>query len=337
MNPCYSQQGFQLLFAEAGQSYGASSGRAEEQIAWLSRRGLIKPGKRVLDVGCYDGRFLGHLPSEVHRVGVDVDLPAIERARRSFGASAEFFHADFNLFSYPGTLDIITMFHVLEHLPNPMEVLQNLRSLAHAHTRLVIEVPVLEEGCTNDICGFFSVQHLTHFSRSTLAKCIAVAGWSICDSEQQPGYNGYRIVATPSSGTLSACNDAQDTRLLYGYLSHWYSAAKDIEAKLLDVRGARIAIWGAGLHTEFLYQLTSFFRRQVEREYLMIDSDPMKVAKTWRGIPIHSPDSLRLIADLDFQLLISSYGNQEQIAKTAIELGVKANKIVKMYDKLRVY
>mgnify|MGYP000380287711 CR=1 FL=1 len=36
------------------------------------------------------------------------------------------------------------MFHVLEHLPRPVEVLRKLRSIAEVSTRLVVEVPVLE-------------------------------------------------------------------------------------------------------------------------------------------------------------------------------------------------
>ncbi len=337
MNPCYSMTGFQTLFAEAGKSYGASAGRADEQIAWLSQHELVKSGTRILDVGCYNGQFLGHLPDNVYKVGVDIDLPAIELARRNLGSSAEFFHADFNQFSYSGTIDVIIMFHVLEHLPNPLEVLKNLRSLASPQTRLIVEVPVLEEASTNDICGFFSAQHLTHFSRTTLSMCLTASGWNICDSIQHKEYNGFRIIAKPTSPCSISHSKSHDTEYLYTYLSQKYSAIKDVEEKLLEVNSPYIVIWGGGLHSEFIYQITSFFHCQPERNYIIIDSDPLKSGKSWRGIPIYSPDILNSILENDFELLISSYGSQRQIEDAAIKLGVKPERIVKIYDKFRVY
>jgi hypothetical protein len=47
--------GFNILFAEAGQSYGSTEGRPHEQTKWLADRGLLDEGKVFLDVGCYDG------------------------------------------------------------------------------------------------------------------------------------------------------------------------------------------------------------------------------------------------------------------------------------------
>lgn len=58
LNPCYSNYGFRVLFAEAGQSYGSTEGRPQEQIDWLSVRGLLNDDSSLLDVGCYDGSFL---------------------------------------------------------------------------------------------------------------------------------------------------------------------------------------------------------------------------------------------------------------------------------------
>ena len=82
LNPCYSDYGFSVLFAEAGQSYGSLLGHTQAQIEWLSTHGLLEDTARVLDVGCYDGAFLARLPANVHKMGVDIDEPAIERGRQ---------------------------------------------------------------------------------------------------------------------------------------------------------------------------------------------------------------------------------------------------------------
>ena len=78
-NPCYSQVGFQILFAEAGQSYGSETDHTLEQIDWLRERSLLRDGSIVLDVGCFEGGFLSKLPDGVIKFGVDIDEPAIER------------------------------------------------------------------------------------------------------------------------------------------------------------------------------------------------------------------------------------------------------------------
>jgi SAM-dependent methyltransferase len=338
LNPCYSDYGFRVLFAEAGCSYGSTVGRPYEEIEWLRARSLLGSGSRFLDAGCYDGGFLAKLPEDLEKIGVDIDGPAIERGRQTLGGKGiEFIQGDFESFRCDKSLDVITMFHVLEHLPRPVPILRNLRSMAHPQTRLVVEVPVLENGVTNDINGFFSVQHMTHFSRASLQNCLASAGWKIHESQQQE-HNGFRVVAVPGVPVRVPERDAQATSLLHTYLAGWYGALKKAEVRLSELRDTgRCFIWGGGLHTEFLYQTTSFFSSRPDREYVIVDSDPMKRGKSWRGIEIHSPDVLRDISCSSERLVVSSYGSQPSIVNAAKELGFSLNRISSLYDEVRIY
>src|SRR5260370_110628 len=339
LNPCYSEYGFRVLFAEAGCSYGSTVGRPFEQIEWLTSRGMLRSGSRFLDAGCYDGGFLAKLPEDLKKIGVDIDEPAIERGRQALGGKGvEFILGDFESFRCDKSLDVITMFHVLEHLPRPVPILRNLRSMAHPETRLVVEVPVLEKGVTNDINGFFSVQHMTHFSRASLQNCLSSAGWKIQESQQQEQYNGFRVVAIPGVPTRTSERDVQATSLLDTYLAGWYGALNKAEGRLSELRDTgRCFIWVGGLHTEFLYQTKSFFCRQHDREYVIVDSDPMKRGKSWRGIEIHSPDVLRDVSSSTERLLVSSYGSQPSIVSAAKELGFSPDRISTLYDEVRVY
>lgn len=336
LNPCWSSAGFAALFAEAGCSYGASAGRAEEQVDWLRARGLLDAGLSVLDAGCYDGRFLSRLPATLDRLGVDIDAPAIERGRAR-DPQLTLLHGDFENFDCPRAPDVITLFHVLEHLPRPLTVLRHLHALAKPTTRLVLEVPVLEHAATNDINGFFSVQHMTHFSHASLAHALARGGWRLLERQTMDGYNGCRVLAEPAPVSEQVHADADDAARLHDYLGAWHAAIAAVERRLLAARDwPRLVLWGAGLHSEFLWQLTSLFDR-AEREVLLVDSDALKQGRRWRGLPILPPARL---AEVDWSaagLVISSYAGQPAIAAAAAELGVPAARCLSLYASLRRY
>jgi 2-polyprenyl-3-methyl-5-hydroxy-6-metoxy-1,4-benzoquinol methylase len=338
-NPCYSEEGFRSLFAEAGCSYGSAVSHTLQQIEWLKTRGLLHTGKRLLDAGCYDGAFLAKLPDDVERIGVDIDGPAIERGRATLSSKGvEFIHGDFESFRCDKPLDVITMFHVLEHLPRPLAVLRHLRSMAHAGTRLIIEVPILENGFTNDINGFFTVQHMTHFTRESLMNCLARTGWKAIESQEHSEYNGFRVMAIPGEFIPTMAQESEVVSLLCQYLAHWNLAVKAVEDQLASLMPAKkCVIWGAGAHSEFLYQTTSLFHKRRDRQYAIVDGDPIKKGKSWRGIEIHAPAALKELVWSGEYLLVSSYSSQEEIARAAVELGTPRDRVVTLYKELRVY
>jgi len=230
------------------------------------------------------------------------------------------------------------MFHVLEHLPSPVKSLKQLRRIAHKNTYLVVEVPIIELAISSDINGFFSVQHMTHFSKKSLKNCLNRSGWKIIIAEEQKDYNGFRVVAVPSESKTDFLGDPFDVIHLYHYLSNWYKSIEIVCKRIIELASlSRIVIWGAGLHTEFLYQLTPLFSSNPDRKYLIVDSDPDKQNKTWRGIPIKPPASLKQIDFTDTYLLISSYGSQEGIYQDALNLKVPEYRIIKLYEQIRNY
>ena len=339
LNPCHSITAFRYLFAEAGQSYASTEARPQEQIDWLATRGFLDDGKVFLDAGCHEGRFLSVLPESIRRLGVDIDAPAIARGQeRHASDGVELIHGAFETFQCPIAPDVITMFHVLEHLANPFEVLGHLRSISHADTRLVIEVPVIEYGDTNDINGFLSVQHMTHFSLCSLGQLMSRAGWEILERQQMPDYNGHRVLAKPGQSSCKVIGDASDQLKALDYLAHWYRNLVKV-SRLIESwpRASRAVIWGGGTHSEFMYQVTPLFLLNPQRQYLIVDSDPLKRGKSWRGLSILPPESLREVDWNDCLLIISSYGSQENIAQAAARMDVPYSVVRRLYARVHVY
>lgn len=339
LNPCYTSAGFSYLFAEAGQSYGATEGRPNEQVGWLEKRGLLDQGKVFLDAGCYDGRFLAGLPATLRRVGVDLDAPAIGRGQTKYGADGvELIHGAFESFHCPVAPDVISMFHVLEHLANPLDVLRHLRLISHNQTKLVVEVPVVEHGKTNDINGFLSAQHMTHFSIRSLENVLNRAGWVVIEACQMSEYNGHRVLAKPSEVVEKVIGNVNDKITMSDYFSHWHGNLAAISRRLQSWDDVpRMVIWGGGMHTEFLYQVTSLFQQDAQREYIIVDSDPLKQGRSWRGVPIFHPNVLKDLSWEKCRLVISSYGSQEVILLAAQSLQVPRDRIGCLYDQIDAY
>jgi SAM-dependent methyltransferase len=336
MDPVYTAFGYECLLGEAGQSYVGSAGRPEEQARWLQDRGLLARDAAVLDAGCFDGRFLAELGPELRKVGVDLDAPALERARaRLAGQRVELVQGDFEQFRVTTVPDVITMFMVLEHLPRPIAVLENLRRIAHPGTALVVEVPILERAASEDVNGFFSVFHTTHFSRHSVRQAFRRAGWAIRESWDSPGYNGLRVLAAPATPASEPVVFDDHAHLL-DCLTSWYAAIAMVERRLRAVeKFARIVVWGAGAHTECLHQLTTLFREPARR-FALVDGDPLKQGRSWRGLPIGAPASLAGVDWSDTCLVVSSYGHTEPIARAARDLGVPADRIVTLYERVEV-
>jgi SAM-dependent methyltransferase len=96
---------------------------------------------RLLDVGCGGGLFLGMMRERGHRVvGLDFSREAAAMAWKRQQAPAvcgDLTNAPLRARSFAG----ITMFHVLEHVPDPRAYLEAARELLAPDGRLVVQVP----------------------------------------------------------------------------------------------------------------------------------------------------------------------------------------------------
>jgi len=72
-------------FQEAGGFFGA---RAKAIAQYLP----LRPGARIIDIGCGPGHITRHVPDEVDYIGFDTDQDYIDFATRMFGAPHRTFH-----------------------------------------------------------------------------------------------------------------------------------------------------------------------------------------------------------------------------------------------------
>lgn len=107
-------------------------------------RRLVSPPARVLDIGCGNGRFLGYLIEKGYE-GWGIELPgrAAERAKRVKGLQLKVGSLEPNDFP-DNHFDVITLWHVLEHLPGPRETLETIRRILRPGGFLLISMPNIQ-------------------------------------------------------------------------------------------------------------------------------------------------------------------------------------------------
>jgi SAM-dependent methyltransferase len=180
--PLYAEE-FYVAGTANGSTRSAFLTLFQEGVFWQRRRMLDRrqPG-RVLDIGCGDGAFLQSLKSRGwHVYGTETSAAgcAIARAKGISVHEGELASADFP----DGFFDVITLWHVLEHIPDPVVELKRIRRMLKDDGALVVEVPNSDsptlQFCGGQWYGLDVPRHLQHFSPSTLQALLYSAEFQI--------------------------------------------------------------------------------------------------------------------------------------------------------------
>jgi 2-polyprenyl-3-methyl-5-hydroxy-6-metoxy-1,4-benzoquinol methylase len=148
------------------------------------RRALPWHGEgRLLDFGCGGGSYLERMARQGWQVtGVDASAAAVARVRRDLGLDAvvgSLPHPRFAAESF----DVITMWHSLEHVHAPLDVLRHARRLLAPGGKLVVAVPNIDSlpfrWFGHAWYGLDLPRHLTHFSSWTLTLMLQRAGFQV--------------------------------------------------------------------------------------------------------------------------------------------------------------
>ncbi|HXG12785.1 MAG TPA: class I SAM-dependent methyltransferase [Gemmataceae bacterium] len=186
--------------ASIGQFYpaGYRPYRARRRRVSLWRRLMAGPGRwvprklrtvagpargRLLDFGCGRGAFL----EDMHRrgwqvTGIDASAVAVEYIRGELGLPAlvgTLPHPELQAARF----DVITMWHSLEHVHAPLEVLREAYRLLVPGGRLVVAVPNIDSLAFRWFgpawYGLDLPRHLTHFAPWTLQLMLERAGFRV--------------------------------------------------------------------------------------------------------------------------------------------------------------
>lgn len=160
-------------------------------------RALRRPARTYLDVGCGDGRFLRLMERKGvprHRAhGIELD-DATVRSLREAGYPVFCTRVEDCEEIDDGTIDLTTMFHVIEHVDDPAEVVRRIAGWLAPGGLLALETPnidSLDRRLFNDTWwgGYHFPRHWNLFTPEALERMLRDAGLEPTGVRYQTGHS----------------------------------------------------------------------------------------------------------------------------------------------------
>lgn len=135
--------------------------------------------KKILDFGCGSGGFLYKIKNAKKKIGIELNKNYITFIKKNFSDII----IKNNLTKILDNVDVVTMFHVLEHLPKQVEILKQLKNKLKKNGKIIIEVPhandfLLQFKELKEFKNFtFWSEHLILHTEESLKKILTLAGF----------------------------------------------------------------------------------------------------------------------------------------------------------------
>jgi len=173
-------------------------------------RPYLKPGQRVFEVGAGIGATVKQFElAGMQAGGVEPHHGYREYGRQKLRAALE-----------PGVLDeveaspwydMVIVHHVLEHLPHPLQALEQVRRLLRLGGTAYVEVPNLA-GPHAAPGKQFHAAHIYNFTADTLSAVAAAAGFAVKQVFTQSNEENVGLLLTPDSHVHTLCDYSQNYR-----------------------------------------------------------------------------------------------------------------------------
>jgi SAM-dependent methyltransferase len=181
--------------AKLGYRFGMKWG-LRKKVALLEE--LSMPGP-LLDIGCAAGHFLNIATMKIDRIGLGTDISsvALHHARHTLDQSVWRGNA-LNLPLASDSIAVITMWHVFEHLADPIGVLREMKRVLQPTGVLILACPMADSIESRLFgrywAGYDLPRHLFVYTRNSLREVLSSVGLDAVEAKGVVlGYSSAKI------------------------------------------------------------------------------------------------------------------------------------------------
>ncbi len=234
-----------FLSAQPRRSLGDRIYDLARQVNVRSKRRKIEKLKgrgKILDVGCGTGEFLHEMQRRGWQAsGIETSTRAAEFAHKNYGletAAADLLEADFAAEQF----DVITFWHVLEHVHDPLATLKIARKILKDDGVILIACPNIESVdarfYSSGWVALDAPRHLSHFTPDTLARAAAEADLEVFKIRPMILDTVYNCLM--SEPLVAAPPRAKFFNLMFGLRALLIAGASLLVAAMANRRGSAI-------------------------------------------------------------------------------------------------
>jgi 2-polyprenyl-3-methyl-5-hydroxy-6-metoxy-1,4-benzoquinol methylase len=261
------------------QSSGLPASRSLKLLDTFREHAKLVATGRMLDVGCGNGatiRAFGQVAPGWTKAGTEFDTKY--RAEVESIPLTESLHVG-PVETVPGSFDVITMIHVLEHIVEPVSLLDSLRRKLSPGGLLLIEVP---HHPANPF-ELLIADHRTHFTSDSLTHALAAAGFEVVAAAEDWIPKELSVIARPALATRRTPRRA-DVAAARARVARSLAWLGDTANRIRSLAiGGPVGLFGTSIAGTWLASeadnLFSFF----------VDEDPYRAGRTYLGKPVHAP------------------------------------------------
>lgn len=270
-------------------------------IANRSLRYMPNPAV-VCDIGSNDGSLLHQYDGTIDKIGFDpsnISSEGFLRVRDFFGANAYWSHMN-------KPADIVTSIAMFYDLDNPVEFVDNVKSVIAEDGLWIIELHYLPSMLS--YTGFDAIchEHLTYYSLTTLTSVLRQGGFHIQDVELNNVNGGsmrvyarpFYVIPSPNVRMLYDMERLSNLAVLQTFAESVVDNKRRLRELLMDIHlaGQRIYGYGASTKGNTILQYVGLDNSIIEG---IADRNPAKWGKVTAGtnIPVISEDEARQSAE----------------------------------------